>query len=263
MSDKSQCSPATIAAVLIFFVATIVFMVLWLASRANCSQVTACPAGQECTAPGACCPLGQQCMNAQGGCPSGQQCMSPGSCCPSGQKCQTPGDQAVPLTDHFQLNTSTINSTNPLGTGVNRPTAGSNLGGSINSTRYTFPDNVQSGQFVFVYVVGGSSSPVCQPGAKNVVVSLGSNLNGANLMLGSKVYQFSNQPGTTNQFVFGFVTLNGRSDPSQSYIEFGGGPTFANLSNRSADLFISQINPNLKPIGAIPNLMRGAPAPWF
>lgn len=153
------------------------------------------------------------------------------------------------LTDHFQLDSKTMTSAAPLGTGVVAPVSTSTIQGSLfgTGTSYKFPANFTDGQFlVFYQALGASTALTTQP-----ALTLGTNLSLLSL-IASDGNQYARNPSSTTTntaWLLAFVQFNGGTASGQSFIQFSGSPTLP-TSLTSGDLFITTIAPGLLTAGA-------------
>lgn len=139
------------------------------------------------------------------------------------------------LTDHFQLQASSVTNSKPLSAAAARQ-AGSNIGCTISAAGVTivFPASVNDGNYLLTYNVSGDSGSVVAPA---ITTSAGVSL--LSIWKNDTVSNVSNTGGsTTTTFIMMFII---QIVASSVTVSFGtGGTLLANIT--SGDLWITQIN---------------------
>lgn len=142
----------------------------------------------------------------------------------------------VNLSDHFTLNGPLFGA--PFGTGnySSNITNGSNLGGTLTATTYSFPSNLSSGVFMFEYNMSGSTNAVLQL----PTVTISSTLTNLLWFRGDTVSNGgAPQNGTTtNSFTMIFIY---RVTGQNAWVQFSTGGTFP-TSTPVGDLWVTQLS---------------------
>lgn len=149
------------------------------------------------------------------------------------------------LSDHFQLNAITSNTT-WLGTNATRVLAsGSSIGGTCTTTTYTFPNSFRAGSYMIIYQMSGVAS-----GANTLpTLSLGAGITNLFVFSSSAANDALNQgfypeigASTGNACITMLVQLTGST--AGPVITITGG-TYGNSGASKGDLWVIQCNSNI------------------
>lgn len=175
------------------------------------------------------------------------------------------------LTDHFVLTPANINYQQPWGvlstSPALTPTPSSTINGQITygsstNNTYTFPSDIEEGQFLVAYQVqfNSGSGHVPAPFSGGVTLTLGSNLSLSTLFTNdthaTANIPFTGYTASSSQTSCGYMAIvyfNGGNTPGQSFLTSS--PWDATTANvvTGGDLFITQISPQLDTSPLLPS----------